>query len=290
METICKGSEIFRIFAHHYDKKLKYMCRYILILILLVFSVVSRAQDTSKAYRNTVAGSYNFWFYRPEEDESDGVHRPLLIFLHGASLCGTDLNKVKKYGPMEALKRGRAIDCYVLAPQNPGGSWNPQKIMKLIEWAEANFHIDSDRIYCYGMSLGGYGTLDMCATYPDRIAAGMAMCGGATVKDMSGLSRIPMWIVHGTADTAVPVSASDRVVEAIKKTGDDSRLIYTRMPGINHGRLARLFYCYQTYDWMFSHSLKDEDRPINRDFEITPSLLQNAYHDLGRNANFASYD
>jgi predicted peptidase len=269
---------------------MKFMSRYILILILLVFSMVSRAQDTSKAYRNTVAGSYNFWFYRPDEDESDGVHRPLLIFLHGASLCGTDLNKVKKYGPMEALKRGRAIDCYVLAPQNPGGSWNPQKIMKLIEWAEANFHIDSDRIYCYGMSLGGYGTLDMCATYPDRIAAGMAMCGGATVKDLSGLSRIPMWIVHGTADTAVPVSASDRVVEAIKKTGDESRLIYTRMPGINHGRLARIFYCYQTYDWMFSHSLKDEDRPINRDFEITPQLLQNAYHDLGRNANFASYD
>ncbi len=266
------------------------MFRYILIFLLLVCSVVCHAQDTSKAYRNTVAGSYNFWFYRPEEDESDGVHRPLLIFLHGASLCGTDLNKVKKYGPMEALKRGRAIDCYVLAPQNPGGSWNPQKIMKLIEWAEANFHIDSDRIYCYGMSLGGYGTLDMCATYPDRIAAGMAMCGGATVKDLSGLSRIPMWIVHGTADTAVPVSASDRVVEAIKKTGDDSRLIYTRMPGINHGRLARIFYCYQTYDWMFSHSLKDEDRPINRDFEITPQLLQNAYHDLGRNANFASYD
>jgi len=266
------------------------MLRYILILMTLVCSMTTYAQDTSKAYRNTVAGSYNFWFYRPEEDEGDGVHRPLLIFLHGASLCGTDLNKVKKYGPMEALKRGRAIDCYVLAPQNPGGAWKPEKIMKLIEWAEANFHIDSDRIYCYGMSLGGYGTLDMCATYPDRIAAGMAMCGGATVKDMSGLSRIPMWIVHGTADTAVPVSASDRVVEAIKKTGDDSRLIYTRMPGINHGRLARLFYCYQTYDWMFSHSLKDEDRPINRDFEITPQLLQNAYHDLGRNANFASYD
>ena len=171
------------------------MLRYIFILLVFVCSMTSHAQDTSKAYRNTVAGSYNFWFYRPDEDEGDGVHRPLLIFLHGASLCGTDLNKVKKYGPMEALKRGRAIDCYVLAPQNPGGAWKPEKIMKLIEWAEANFHIDSDRIYCYGMSLGGYGTLDMCATYPDRIAAGMAMCGGATVKDLSGLSRIPMSIL-----------------------------------------------------------------------------------------------
>ena len=75
--------------------------------VLFLCSMVCHAQDTSKAYRNTVAGSYNFWFYRPDEDESDGVHRPLLIFLHGASLCGTDLNKVKKYGPMEALKRTR---------------------------------------------------------------------------------------------------------------------------------------------------------------------------------------
>lgn len=272
------------------QRKRTYMLRFVILIVVFVCTLAGHAQDTSKAYRNTVAGSYNFWFYRPEEDESDGTHRPLLIFLHGASLCGSDLAKVKRYGPMEALKRGRAIDCYILAPQNPGGAWNPDKIMKLVEWAEEHYNVDSDRIYCYGMSLGGYGTLDLCATYPDRIAAGMAMCGGATVKDLSGLSRIPMWIVHGTADTAVPVSASDRVVEAIKKTGDDSRLIYTRMPGVNHGRPARIFYCYQTYDWMFSHSLKDEGRPVNRDFEITPQLLQNAYHDLGRNANFASYD
>ena len=99
-----------------------------------------------------------------------------------------------------------------------------------------------------------------------------------------------MWIVHGTADRSVPVEASDRVVDAIKATGDSSRLIYTRMPGIDHGRPARVFYMYQTYDWMFSHSLKDEGRPINRDFEITPELMNNAYKDLGRNANMGMYD
>ncbi len=276
-------------FVTRKEEKMTIM-KYLLTVMAFVCCVLCHAQDMVKAYRKTVPDSYNFWFYRPEEDEGDGVHRPLLIFLHGASLCGNNLDKVKRYGPMDALKRGRAIDCYILAPQNPGGSWSPQKIMRLVEWAEKNFNVDSDRIYCYGMSLGGYGTLDMCATYPDRIAAGMAMCGGATVKDLSGLSRIPMWIVHGTADRAVPVSASDRVVEAIKATGDDSRLIYTRMPGIDHGRPARVFYMYQTYDWMFSHSLKDEGRPINRDFEITPDLLKNAYQDLGRNANMGVYD
>ncbi len=265
------------------------------MVLFLWCGVLSYAQDTSKAYKNEVAGSYNFWFYRPVDEVEEGKHakkqhseehpverRPLLIFLHGASLCGHDLQKVKRYGPIEALKRGRVIDCYILAPQNPGGSWQPAKIMKLVEWAEKHFNVDSNRIYCLGMSLGGYGTMDFCATYPDRVAAGMALCGGATVKDVSGLARMPMWIVHGTADRAVPISASDKVVAAIKKTGDDSRLIYTRMPGIDHGRPARIFYLSQTYDWLFSHSLADEGRPVNRDFKLTPQILQNAYKDLGK--------
>lgn len=254
----------------------------ILSVIFLLITLTASAQSC-KAHYNDVPDSYNYWFYLPEEDDRD-VHRPLLIFLHGRSLCGTNLETVKRYGPMDALKYGNIIDSYILAPQNPGGSWKPEKIMRLIEWAEKHYKIDSNRIYVYGMSLGGYGTIDMCAAYPDRIAAGLAMCGGGTAKDFSGLSRIPMWIVHGTADRKVPVSASDRVVDAIKATGDSSRLIYTRMPGVDHGALARVFYMKQTYDWLFSHSLKDEDRPINRDFKITTENMKDAYKEIRNNA------
>lgn len=246
----------------------------------MLFSVAIHAQNIGVAYRNAVPNGYNFWFYRPDEDESDGVHRPLLVFLHGASLCGNNLDRVKKYGPMDALRYGKIIDCYIIAPQNPGGAWQPQKVMNLIEWAEKKYNVDSNRIYVYGMSLGGYGTIDVCSTYPDRIAAGMALCGGASVKDVSGLSRIPMWIVHGTGDRAVPVSASDKVVAAIKATGDDSRLIYDRIPGMDHGRPSRIFYMKQTYDWLFFHSLEDEGRPVNRDFKITNENMNNAYREI----------
>lgn len=264
--------------------------KYVLMVLAFMVSMLVSAQTNCKSYTNAVPDGYNFWFYRPDDEEGESVHRPLLVFLHGASLCGRNLEKVRRYGPMDALKRGRAIDCYVIAPQNPGGSWSPQKVMNLIEWAEKNWNVDSDRIYVYGMSLGGYGTIDVCATYPDRIAAGMAMCGGATVRDVSGLNKMPLWIIHGTADRAVPVSASDKVVEAMKSAGNTERLIYTRMPGVDHGRPARLFYCHQTYDWMFSHSLKDENREINRDFTIDNELLNNAYKDFGSDANFEYYE
>ena len=241
------------------------------------------AQDF-KAHRSEVAGTYNFWFYDPEDGNHDPrAHFPLVIFLHGASLCGTNMDKVKRYGPIHAMAKGACISSYIVAPQNPGGAWNPQKIWKIVEWAEQHFAVDTTRIYAYGMSLGGYGTIDLTATYPDRIAAAMAICGGGSVRDLSGLSKVPLWIIHGTADRAVSIKESERVVQAIKATGDDSRLIFTRLPGIDHGRPARLFYMDLTYDWLFSHSTQDPGREVCRDFELTNEMLNHAYEDLRGN-------
>lgn len=258
-------------------------CRHIILLLITTFACISNifAQKFT-AHRGEVSNAYNFWFYNPEAQVSKDSHFPLLIFLHGRSLCGSDLNRVKRYGAIDAVTRGRYIDSYIIAPQNPGGAWSPQKIMNIVEWAQRHYNVDSTRIYVYGMSLGGFGTIDFAATYPDKVACAMALCGGGTVKDLSGLSRVPLWIVHGTADKAVPVSASDKVVASIRATGDDSRLIYTRMPGVDHGRLARIFYMLQTYDWMFSHSIKDTNREINSSFEITNDMLSRAYQDLGK--------
>ncbi len=256
--------------------------KHLLMLLWLALAFYRVAAQKFTAHRNEVSGSYNFWFYNPEPSISEDSHFPLLIFLHGQSLCGNNLDKVKRYGAIDAVARGRYIDSYIMAPQNPGGAWNPRKIMSLVEWAQRNYNVDTTRIYVYGMSLGGFGTIDFAATYPDKVACAMALCGGGTVADLSGLSKVPLWIVHGTADRAVPVSSSDKVVAAIRATGDDSRLIYTRMPGVNHGRPARIFYMLQTYDWLFSHSILDKDREVNREFEITNEMLGRAYQDLGK--------
>ncbi|MCD8266208.1 MAG: prolyl oligopeptidase family serine peptidase [Prevotellaceae bacterium] len=249
----------------------------VILTLLLCLPSGARAQSTS-AHKGDVAGAYPFLFYDPAEgDTPPDAHFPLLIFLHGASLCGNNLNKVKRYGPFDAMQKGINIDCYVLAPQNPGGSWKPEKIWKAVEWAQQHYHVDSTRVYVYGMSLGGYGTIDFAATYPDRVAAAMAICGGGSVSQLGNLSKLPLWILHGTADRAVPIKESERVVAAIKATGDDSRLIFTRLAGVDHGRPARIFYIAETYDWLFSHSTQDEDRAVCRDFEITAQMLERAY-------------
>lgn len=201
--------------------------------------------------------------------------KPLIIFLHGRSLCGNNLNKVLRYGTIDAVKGGRKIDAFIIAPQNPGTFWEPDKIMAIADWACENYPIDNNRIYVLGMSLGGYGTIDLVATHPNRIAAAMALCGGGSRKDLSGLNEVPLWIIHGTADRAVSVNESRKVRNQMKEAGETPLLRYDEWAGINHGALARLFYLENTYEWLFKHTL--DNRTVDKSISITQSDTKNAY-------------
>ena len=252
----------------------------ILFLLLLISPIIGFAQ-TLKSFRNTVSDGYNFWLYTPPGYDSTVNDKPIVLFLHGASLCGNDLNQVRRYGTINALERGRKVDAVVIAPQNPGGPWNPKKLNDILEWLDKNdYAYDHNRVYVLGMSLGGYGTLDFVGTYPEKVAAAMALCGGCTLKDQSRMGELPLWIIHGTADKAVSVRESQVVVNRMKQAGITDRLRFDWLPGASHGALARYFYTYKTYEWLFSHSLRDPDRPVNRDIDITQGDLNQAYRDM----------
>lgn len=237
-------------------------------------------QGKMEAKRGVVPGSYNFWIFTPEEYEPQGRGVPLVIFLHGASLCGNNMERVRRYGVLHAIQKGKMVPAVVLAPQNGGGAWNPKKINALLEWTVKNYAIDTTRIYVLGMSLGGYGTMDFVAAYPEKIAAAMALCGGCSVKEPDGLGKVPLWIMHGTADRAVPIAQSKRVVNYLQDTSNDHLLRYNWIEGGDHGTPARLFYLQKTYDWLFSHSLHDSPRTVDRTFDIDMDDIRQTYSEL----------
>lgn len=247
-------------------------------MLLCLLPLLCKAQ--LMACRGFIKGGYDFWLYLPD-DYSTSEKKPLVLFLHGKSLSGHNLNLVRNYGCIDAVSRGRKIDAVIVAPQT-SGAWQPAKVMEVIDWVKKNYKVDMDRLYVIGMSMGGYGTLDFAATYPDDVAAAMALCGGATEPELCGLNELPLWIIHGTADTAVPVGCSDRVVEVMAGCGDTTRLIYDRFKGVNHTRLARVFYLEETYDWLFAHRLTDSLRSVDRNVVIKPETLNKAFADLTR--------
>lgn len=247
----------------------------ILIIMVLLGSIWHNlyAQKMT-AMRNAALGGYNFWIYEPNIQTEEA--KPLIIFLHGASLKGTDMRKVLKYGPLNAANRGIRIDAYVIAPQT-ANNWDADRIWKCVEWAKEHYPIDTNRISVIGMSLGGFGTFTVATKYYNKLSAGMMLCGGNTNEQYCGLTKMPFWIMHGTADKAVPIARSNSIVAGMAACGDTSRLIYTKLQGANHGFPARLFYLTETYDWLISHSLKDQDRAVKRNIKISQEMIANAY-------------
>lgn len=230
-----------------------------------------------EAVRQAVPDGYDFWVYTPPE-YGQGEPLPLILFLHGASLCGRNLDRVLRYGPIHAVRKGMRIPAVIMSPQNTGGQWNTEKLDAILEYTKDRYDVDPMRVYVIGMSLGGYGTLDFVALYPEKVAAAMALCGGTTLKDFDGLEDVPLWIIHGTGDRAVSVRESQKVTDRLQDAHLNRRLRYDWLSGVSHGALARLFYLDKTYDWLFSHTLCDKDRKVNRDIRIDASDLTGAYY------------
>ncbi len=194
--------------------------------------------------------TYNFWLNLP----SDSILKtkpPVLIFLHGKSLSGTDMEKVKRYGVIHEIQKGRQVNAIVVAPQVVSGSWDPDKILEVLEYVQRTYKTDTNRVYVCGMSLGGYGTMHFAGKYASKITAAVALCGGGNVKDACTMATIPMWIQHGNRDEAVPVQRSREVVDAIKTCNGGKNLIYTEIAGADHGDLEKVFRSDEMYNWLF---------------------------------------
>lgn len=259
----------------------------LIIILLCLIPLFSKAQLV--ACRNVIPDNYDFWLYLPKDYATAIEKKPVILFLHGRSLSGDDLSLVRHYGCINALLRGREIDAIVIAPQSKT-AWKPEKLMELYNWVTTNYRSDTNRFYVLGMSMGGFGTLDFVAAYPDKVAAAISMCGGSTAKSLCGLNDVPLWIIHGTADQDVPVWRSERVVDSMCVCGDTSRLIFNKLKSVNHTSLVRVFYLQQTYDWLFSHTLTDSLRLANKDYTISRELLYAAYDDLENKSDIQIID
>jgi predicted peptidase len=225
-----------------------------LLFFALLFTATVFQFFTASAQLTQVNGktTYHFWQYLPH-DSILKKNPPLLVFLHGRSLSGDDLNLVKRYGVITEIEAGRKIPAIVVAPQVPKGKgWEPDLVLEVINYVRKNYKTDTNRLYVVGMSLGGYGVLHFVGKYYYKVAAAIALCGGGNLSDACNLAKVHLWIEHGRLDKAVPFSESENLVEAIKKCDGGKKLKFTIFDNYGHGELARCFREDSFYDWLFA--------------------------------------
>lgn len=201
---------------------------------------------------------YNYLIYLPKDYSEQAKSYPLVIYLHGGSHKGNDLNKLKEYGLPYLVDQGHDFDFIIVSPQCPDSKyWSSDNWFEpLYEKIVAGYRVNIDKVYLTGISMGGYGTFIVAMDHPDKFAAIVPLCGGCNDSDTTricNLKNIPIWAFRGTADDMVPISETERIVKALDT--DNGKVKFTKLEGDGHG-IQYLYEKYppQIYEWLLEQS------------------------------------
>ena len=192
--------------------------------------------------------------YLPPDHEA-GVW-PLLVFLHGGSGRGSDVNMVKRYGPPAVAERRGTFPFVVLSPQcPPGQTWtDADALMQLTDEVIVKYSLNPKHVYVTGMSMGGGGTWLLGARYPNRFGAILPMCGITYPAQWAPpLHKMPVWVFHGDRDKVIPIRRSIEMVKALKQVGNHAR--FTILKGKGHD-ITSLYYDDELYHWLLSKKIR----------------------------------
>ena len=203
-----------------------------------------------KTITKKVQGAY--LLYLPQDYGTDKKKQwPLVLFLHGAGERGDDLSKVSLLGPPKLATEGKSFPFILVSPQCPEDSWwtsETDMLTALLDELETKCAVDKKRIYLTGLSAGGYGTWALAAKQPARFAAIAPICGGGNPKNGALIKDIPMWVFHGDKDSAVPLSESQEMVDAVKAAGGNPK--FTIYPGVGHDSWTATYNSDEFWKWL----------------------------------------
>jgi len=195
---------------------------------------------------------------------------PLVVLLHGAGERGTDNEKQLTHG-VAAFTSKDALEkypCFMIVPQCPNSTkwvdvdWSanshvmpkemtdPSRLtIELIRKLLKDEPIDPKRVYLTGLSMGGYGTWDLAARFPDLFAAIAPVCGGGDEATAATIKDLPIWAFHGAKDTVVKTIRSKNMIAAIEKAGGKPK--YTEYPTIGHNAWTPAYADPELMKWLF---------------------------------------
>ena len=204
---------------------------------------------------------------------------PLVFFLHGAGERGHDNEKQLVHGAKLFLNDSNRtrFPAIVIFPQCAETSyWSNvlrlhdakgartfefiaegqptlamQLLQQLVTYVLQAYKVKKDQVYIGGLSMGGMGTYELTRRMPGVFSAAFAICGGAHPSTAGKLRNINWWIFHGGKDNVVPPQASQRIVDALKKSG--ARVKFTLYPDANHNSWDPAFAEKDLLPWLFSN-------------------------------------
>jgi predicted peptidase len=197
-----------------------------------------------------------YLLYLPKNYQNSNQRWPLILFLHGIGERGADLELLKLHGIPKVIAQGTDFPFIVISPQCPEDTiWTNEldALHALLEAIIEKYNVDRSRIYLTGLSMGGYGTWHLAATYPSLFAAIVPICGGTTPfvgfpERIQVLKNVPVWAFHGAEDEVVPLQGSQELVDVLK--AHQGNVKFTVYPDTEHDSWTQTYENPDLYEWL----------------------------------------
>jgi predicted peptidase len=233
--------------------------RGLVLFIQLAFMFgILRCQTMPLTYSESRSGKLEFGFYVPENYDKTKSY-PLVMFLHGWNANQTT------YLNWYSREVQDKHPCFVYTPKTPvtwadWSGWNDYNLsepmlaaLHVLDSLEGKYSIDTNRLYVYGISMGGEGVFDLLHKLPGKFAAAMSICGGGQASWSENIAKTPLWMFHGSADEVNPPELTERVYKRLLELGAH-KMKYTNYPGYGHAIWDKAQAEPEFYTWIFSFS------------------------------------
>lgn len=189
-----------------------------------------------------------YWVELPAGAAEDTARKwPLFLLLHGAGERGRPVEELR--GWFWGVRKHKPDTFILVGPRCPlGGRWPSSALNDMLDEVLAKYPVDPERVYLAGLSMGGYACWSIAGECPERFAAIVPICGRGDPREAERFKDVPVWAFHGTRDSAISVSRSREMVEALRKIG--GRVRYTEFPEADHNSWDPAFNTPELYDWL----------------------------------------
>lgn len=224
----------------------------------VVYAEDSKASFSACTFAVNETETMNYWLFTPQNATSN---MPLIIYLHGGSGKGDDINILTENGFCKWVSEGKFDDvpAYIIFPQVSSSyrGWaNVKNNLKLlIDAVVKKYSINTNKISLTGHSMGGTGTFSIASFYPRLFSAIAPMSGSIETTDttVNTLSNIPVWAFVGDEDKIVDPQSSIDYISALQQIGADAKI--TIFEGADHFIIPELAYLDDEIDiigWLIS--------------------------------------
>ncbi len=199
----------------------------------------------------------DYLVYAPVDAPASDAGMPLLVYLHGFSMSGSDPEVLFFGGIPAELEKGRALPMVVVSPQCPyAENWQtPQMVERLSRFVDemiVTYAADPSRVILTGFSMGGDGTWALGQAHPDQFAALAPVSSDWVSRDaasMCVLKDMPIRVFQSEADELVNPKYAQQNLAQVQECGS-SQIELTLFPSGGHEATAKQVYAMDDlYQW-----------------------------------------